>query len=90
MTEQVEELGTVILDGEHESWETVALGWAMVTVDPVPVVEIEAPFGSVAGGPPTPMLEDVLVEVLATLRTAVARTPSGIRSWFRPETRHTY
>ena len=62
----------------------------MVTVDPVAVVEIETPFGSVADGAATPTLEDGLVEVLATLRTAVARTPSGITSWFRPETRHTY
>ncbi len=62
----------------------------MVTVDPVAVLEIEAPVGSVAVAPTTPTFEDVLVEVLATLRTAVARTPSGITFWFRPDTRHTY
>jgi hypothetical protein len=62
----------------------------MVTVDPLAVVAIDAPVEELADEPAMVTFEEVLVEVLAIVRTAVASVPSGISVWFKPVTRHIY
>ncbi len=69
---------TLMVAGVQVSPDNVAPPWVMVTVEPMALIMLALPSGLLAEGAPTLRLEEVLVMLLAIVRTAFATTPSGI------------
>ena len=79
--------GTVMLDGAQVSPERVLLGCVIVMADPVVLIGVAAPLGSLADIALT--TKDV-VELLDNVTAAVAITPSGMTLSLKLQTTQTY